>query len=307
MNSVHQIMAFATAARNGSFAKAARELSQTPSTIAKAIGRLESQLGVRLFNRTTRQVSLTPDGQHLFSQCQRILDEVEVLKSVAAGASGTPSGVLRIDAPLSYGRRVVLPVLARLLKRHPGLSIEARLSDNYTDVIREGLDAIVRLGPLADSRLVAKTVGQHHQLVVASPEYLTRQGRPRTPHDLESHACVLFRVPATGRARPWQFRVDGVDTEINPDSRLRLGDGEALIEAASAGLGLVQAPDYMAADAINAGRVVEVLREFRPAPLPVNVVYPTTRMLPSRVRAFIDALSEPGTDWRAILIASRRG
>src|SRR5262245_18645412 len=294
MNNIQQVLAFATAARNGSFAKAARELSQTPSTIAKSIGRLEATLGVRLFNRTTRQVSLTPDGQQLFAQCQRILEEVEILKSTAAGASGAPTGVLRIEVPITYGRRVVVPVLAKLLERHPGLSIEARLSDNFSDVIREGLDAVIRIAALDDSRLVARTIGQQHLVIVGSPDYFARRGRPRTPYELERHQCVLFRVPSSGRARPWQFRVDGVNTEIHPESRLRLGDGDALIEAASAGLGLVQAPDYMAADAISAGRVVEVLREFRAAPLPINVLYPTTRMLPPRVRAFIDALSEPG-------------
>ena len=121
MQNIQQMVAFATAARNGSFAKAARELSQTPSTIAKSIGRLESQLGVKLFHRTTRQVSLTADGQQLFEQCQRILDEVELLRSAAAGARGEPSGLLRIEAPLTYGKRVVLPVLAKLLERHPRL------------------------------------------------------------------------------------------------------------------------------------------------------------------------------------------
>lgn len=294
MNNIHQVLAFATAARNGSFARAARELSQTPSTIAKSIGRLEAQLGVKLFYRTTRQVSLTPDGQELFTQCQRILEEVEILKSTAAGASGTPTGVLRIEAPVTYGRRIVLPVLARLLARHRGLSVDARLSDGYSDVIREGLDAVVRIAALADSRLVARTIGRQHLLVVGSTELLERSDRPLTPHDLDRFPCVVFRNPTTGRARPWQFSVEGVDMEVHPQARLQLGDGDALIEAASAGLGLVQVPDYMAADAINTGRVVEVLRGFRAAPLPISILYPTTRMLPPRVGAFIDAMSEPG-------------
>jgi LysR family transcriptional regulator, regulator for bpeEF and oprC len=294
MNNIHQVVAFATAARNGSFAKAARELSQTPSTVAKSIGRLESQLGVKLFYRTTRQVSLTPDGQRLFEQCQRILDEVELLKSFAAGARGEPTGTLRIDAPLTYGKRVIVPVLAKLLERHPGLRIDARLSDRYADVIREGLDAVVRIGALSDSGMVAKTVGQQYLVVSASPDYLARRGTPRSPQDLDQHQCVVFRQPTTGRDRPWSFRMDGATTEVQPASRLRLGDGEALIEAAIAGMGLVQVPDYMTAEALNAGRLVEVLREYRAPALPINVVYPGTRLVPPRVRAFIDALSEPG-------------
>jgi len=294
MNSVQQMVAFATAARNGSFAMAARELSQTPSTIAKSIGRLEAQLGVKLFHRTTRQVSLTVDGQQLFSQCQRILDEVEMLRSFAAGARGEPSGLLRIEAPLTYGKRVVLPVLAKLLERYPRLRIDARLADPISDVIREGLDAVIRTGPLADSRLVGKQIGQYSLVTCASPAYLKAHGTPRTPADLAKHHCLVFRMPNTGRDRPWTFRVAGEDTEIRPEARLRLGDGEALVEAAGAGLGLVQVPDYMVADAHGAGRVAEVLRDSRAPPIPISVVYPTTRLLPPRVRALIDALSEPG-------------
>ena len=294
MQNIQQVVAFAAAARNSSFAKAARELSQTPSTIAKSIGRLESQLGVKLFHRTTRQVSLTADGQQLFSQCQRILDEVELLRSAAAGARGEPSGLLRIEAPLTYGKRVVLPVLAKLLERHPRLRIDARLSDQVSDVIREGLDAVIRTGALGDSRLVARQIGQQSLVVCASPAYLERHGTPRIPADLGQHQCLLFRMPSSGRDRPWQFRTDGDIVEVQPDSRLRLGDGEALVDAAIAGLGIAQVPDYMVADAHGAGRVVEVLSEFRAPPIPISVVYPTSRMLPPRVRVLIDALSERG-------------
>jgi len=294
MNNVQQVVAFATAARNSSFAKAARELSQTPSTIAKSIARLESQLGVKLFHRTTRQVSLTADGQQLFTQCQRILDEVELLKSFAAGARGDPSGLLRIEAPVTYGKRVVLPVLAKLLERYPRLRIDARLSDQISDVIREGLDAVIRTGPLNDSRLVGRQIGTYSLITCASPAYLARHGTPRAPDDLERHHCLVFRLPTSGRDRPLQFRVNGADTEIHPEARLRLGDGEALVEAASAGLGVVQVPDYMVADAHGAGRVVEVLRAFRAPPIPISVLYPSTRLLPPRVRALIDALCEPG-------------
>jgi LysR family transcriptional regulator for bpeEF and oprC len=294
MKNIQQFMAFASAARNGNFARAGRELSQTPSTIAKSIGRLESQLGVKLFHRTTRQVSLTTDGQQLFEQCSRILDEVEALRTFAAGATGEPSGVLRVEMPITYGKRVVMPVLARLLERYPRLRIDARLSDQYSDVIRDGLDAVVRVGTLSDSRLVARQVSQQSLLLCASPDYLERHGHPRNPYDLERHHCMVFRVPTTGRDRAFQFRVDAANVDLQPEARLRLGDGEALVEAAAAGLGLVQVPEVMLTDALAAGRLVEVLAEYRPPPMPISVVYPSTRMLPSRVRVFIDALSERG-------------
>lgn len=292
MNSLQQMLAFASAARHSSFAKAARELGQSPSTVAKSIARLELQLGVKLFHRTTRHVSLTPDGQGLYAQCERIIEEIEALQSLAAGASGSPSGVLRVDMPVTYGKRVVLPILAQLLDRYPHLTIDARLSDQYSDLIRDGLDAVVRIGPLADSRLVAKPIGAQQLVVCASPAYLERKGVPSTPYALEEHDCVMFRVPTSGRDRPWQFRIDSVNAEMHPRSRLRLGDGEALVEAACSGLGLVQVPDYMAADAIGAGHAVEVLEKYRPVPLPINIVYPASRLVPPRVRVLIDALSE---------------
>ena len=203
MNNIHQVLAFATAARNGSFAKAARELSQTPSTIAKSIGRLESQLGVRLFNRTTRQVSLTPDGQQLFEQCQRILEEVELLKSAAAGASGAPTGVLRIEVPITYGRRVVVPVLARLLERHPGLSIDARLSDDFSDVIREGLDAVVRIataGRLAAGRENHRAAASRRRRESRIPRAAWPSAHAATTSNVTSACCSACRA-AGARAR----------------------------------------------------------------------------------------------------------
>ncbi|MGQ0700732.1 MAG: LysR family transcriptional regulator [Panacagrimonas sp.] len=291
MNNVQQMLAFASAARHASFAKAARDLGLAPSSIAKSIARLESELGVKLFHRTTRQVSLTPDGRELYAQCERVLDEIEALQAVAAGARGAPAGLLRIDMPLTLGKQVVLPVLARLSARYPGLEIDARFSDQHCDPIRDGLDAVIRIGELADSRLVAKTFAQQHLVLCASPDYVRGKGLPTHPDDLEGHDCLLFRIPTTGRYRPWQFRVDGVAVERHPRSRMRLGDGEALVAAAIEGLGLVQVPDYMTADAIRAKHLVELLPEYRPAPLPINIVYPGSRMLPPRVRALIDALA----------------
>lgn len=290
MNTIQQILTFVSVARQASFAGAARELGQSASTTAKSIARLESQLGIRLFHRTTRQVSLTPDGAKLFEHCQHILDEVELIKSVAAGVSGSPSGTLRIDMPLTFGKKVVLPVLDSLQQRYPELSIDARFSDRYTDLIAEGLDAIIRIGPLSDSGLVAQPISRQHLLVCGSPDYLENMHTPATPHNLQYHDCLLFRNPSTGRSRPWQFRSKGKALELMPKSRLRLGDGEALVEAAVRGLGLVQVPDYMVADELRSGKLQEVLSDNRPPPTPISIVYPDKRFLPPRVRMLIDAL-----------------
>lgn len=291
MNNLQQILAFVTAARHAGFAKAARELGQSASTVAKSINRLEAALGVKLFYRTTRQISLTPDGQNMFVHCQRILAEVESLETLAAGVRGEPEGTLRIDMPLTYGKRTVLPVLKELQARYPRLGVDARLSDRYSDLTLDGLDAVVRIGALSDSGLVARTFDRQHLVVCASPDYLARRGRPESPSALEEHVCLLFRSPTSGRDRPWDFTVDDAKVQMLPGSRFRLGDGEALVEAASVGLGLVQVPDYMAAGAIATGRLQEVLETFRPPPLPISIIYPSARLVPPRVRVLIDALT----------------
>lgn len=291
MHNIQQVLAFASAARHASFAKAARELALSPSAVAKSVSRFEAQLGVKLFHRTTRHVSLTPDGQEIVARCQRILDEVETLKSTVGTARAAPSGKLSISAPLTYGKLVVLPMLTDLLAQHPQLTIDARLTDQVEDLVLEGLDAAIRIGPLEDSRLVARPFAQQMLTVCASPAYLKRQKKPRHPADLEHHDCLLFRLPASGRDRPWEFLVDGKPVKLHPASRLRLSDGEALVEAAASGLGLVQAPQYMMAEALREGRLIECLKDYRPEPLPISVVYPGNRMLPPRVRAFIDVLT----------------
>lgn len=290
MISLQPFLAFAETARHGSFARAARDLGLAPSTVAKSVARLEAQLGVRLFHRTTRQVSLTPDGDQLYLRCERVLAEVEDLQAAAAGVRGEPVGTLRIDAPVVYGRRVIVPILARLAQAHPRLSVDLRLSDQYCDPVKDGLDAVVRIGVLNDSSLVGKRVGEQHLVTCASPDHLARHGTPRRPEALRDHVCLAFRLPSTGRDRPLQFLEAGRAVEIDPPAGFRLGDGEAMVEAACAGAGIVQVPHYMAEDAIAAGRLREVLRQFRPAPTPISVVYPGSRLVAPRLRAFLDAL-----------------
>jgi DNA-binding transcriptional LysR family regulator len=292
MASLELIVSFASAARHASFANAARELGLSPSAIAKNVARLESQLGVRLFHRTTRRVTLSPDGEDLYTRCQRILQEVESLDAAAAGARSGPRGTLRIDMPVTYGRQVVLPVLTRLRARYPDLKIDARFSDQVIDIIKEGLDAAVRIGPLADSRLVGRMFDQQVIWTCASPAYLKRHGKPESPDQLSAHTCLLFRLPSSGRDRPWQFRVANREISLTLESGVRLGDGEALVQAAAAGLGLIQVPSYMAEREVKRGELAEILQRDRPAPLPISLIYPSHRHIPLRVRALADALAE---------------
>ncbi|WP_151638873.1 LysR family transcriptional regulator [Noviherbaspirillum aerium] len=291
MSGFTQFIAFASAARHRSFAHAGRELGITASTVAKRIVRLEEQLGVKLFHRTTRQVTLSSDGEALYARCEKILADIHELETLAAGTHGEPRGELRINAPITYGKHVVLPAVSRLLQAHPELSADVRLTDQLCDVVKDGIDAAVRIMPLIDSRLASKRIGWQHLVVCASPEYLARRGEPTHPAQMDGHAFVVFRVPTSGRERPLQFAVDGEVLELHPRYRMLIDDGEGMVESACHGTGLIQVPDYMAADAIRRGRLVEVLQALRPPPLPISIVWPGNRLLPGRVRVLIDALA----------------
>lgn len=292
MHGLQQYVAFAETARHGSFAAAARALGTVPSTLAKAVARLEADLGVRLFHRSTRQVKLTPDGERLHARCQRLLAEVEELRAEAAGTQSEPSGTLRVDLPICYGKQVVMPVLARLVQRHPALTLELRLQDGYADLVREGIDLAVRVGCLEDSTLVARRIDWQRLLLCASPAYLDTHGTPADVAALSAHRALAFRMPSNGRHRPWQFKEGGRPVDMPPPNVLaHLNDGEGLVEAARLGLGLCQVPDYMAAAALARGELVELLPHCKPAALPISAVHPGGRLLPARVRVALQALA----------------
>lgn len=295
MHGLQTLLAFSETAKRGGFAAAARELGTAPSTLAKAVGRLEAQLGLRLFHRTTRQVSLTADGERLFQRCQRVLAELDELQSEAAGARAAPSGTLRIDMPIVFGRKRVLPLLARLVQQHPGLQLDVRLSDAYVDLVKDSIDVAIRVGELQDSSLVARRFASQQLVLVASPAYLKRHGTPQALADLAAHRHVIFRLPGRGRDRPQQFSVRGRGVLLPPTQGERFNDGEAMVQAAVLGLGLAQLPDYMAEDELAARRLVEVLQPHRPPPMPIHAVMPASRLVPARVRVLLEALDGWGS------------
>lgn len=294
MHGLQQLLAFSETAKHGGFAAAARELGTAPSTLAKAVGRLEAGLGLRLFHRTTRQLSLTSDGERLFERCQRVLAELDELRTEAGGARAGPRGTLRIEMPIVFGRRYMLPLLARLVQRHPQLTLDVRLSDARADLVKEGMDLAIRIGELQDSTLVARRFASQQLLLVAAPEYLRRHGTPATLQDLAAHRHILFRLPSSGRDRPQEFTVGRRTVALHPARFARFSDGEAIVQAAALGLGLAQVPDNMADAELAAGRLVELLPQHRPPEMAIHAVMPAQRMVPARVRALLDMLHE----WR---------
>lgn len=293
MQGLQQLSAFAATARHGGFAIAARELGVAPSTLAKAVGRLERTLGVRLFHRTTRQVRLTADGSRLFERCQRVLAELGEMQAEASGARATVSGELRLSAPVCYGKRFVLPRLAWLREQHPQLRFDVRLSDSFVDLLQQGIDLAVRIGTLQDSALVARRIDSQQLLLVASPAYLARRGEPRRIDDLARHDAIVFRMPSTGRDRPWQFRQRGETLELRPERALLVSETEGLADAARLGAGICQLPDNVVDRALHAGELVELLPASRPAPMPIHLVHASARLVPARLRVALDALRDP--------------
>jgi LysR family transcriptional regulator, regulator for bpeEF and oprC len=290
MQGLQQFIAFAETAKHGGFAAAAREQGVAPSTLAKAVARLERSLGVKLFHRTTRLVTLTPDGERLFQRCQRVLSEVEDLQAEASGTRATPAGMLRIELPVYYGRRFVMPLLQGLVQRYPLLRLDVRLTDTKVDLVRDGVDLAVRIGRMEDSSLVAKRVDQQALLLCASPAYLRARGTPRRLEELAGHDAVVFRLPTSGRDRPWQFRQRGAALELAPTPHTRVNETEGLREAVKLGLGICQLPDLLVEDELARGELVELLPSCRPESMPIHLVYPSGRLLPSRVRVAIDTL-----------------
>ena len=246
---------------------------------------------MRLLHRTTREVSLTSDGHDLAERCRRIVDEIDALRGEAEGARGEPTGTLRLSAPITFGKRVLVPLLPTLTARHARLGLDLALTDRFVDLVKEGFDAAVRVGALRDSTLVARTFATQQPVVCASPAYVARYGRPASPDDLAKHRCLAFRQPTSGRPRPWEFGQGRTARVRTPVASATMNDGEAMVAAAICGMGLLQVPDYMAEDALRARSLVEVLKAYRPPSLPISLVYAGTRLVTPGLRVLLEALT----------------
>jgi DNA-binding transcriptional LysR family regulator len=289
------MQAFVTVADLKGFAPAARRLGLSASGVTRTVAALEEQLGARLLQRTTRSVTLTDAGTRYLERARRILADVDEAESSTREERTRPTGRLVVSAPFGFGRLHVSPLMSAYLQRYPDVSAELRLSDRMVNLVEEGIDVAVRIGQLADSTLVARAVGDMRRMVVASPDYLARHGEPRQPADLEAHGIVHFG--ALSATVDWRFIEKGREVRVTCTPRFISNSADAAIWQAEQGLGLTRVLAYQAADALAEGRLMPVLTAFEIPPLPIYLVYPTSRLLSAKVRAFVDLVLEV-CDWR---------
>lgn len=288
MQDLRTLTIFVQVAERRSFVRAAADLGITQSGVSNAINRLEDQLGVRLLARTTRRVSLTEDGTAFFERCRQVLADLEEAELVLKETRLKPIGRLRVDMPVSFGRLKMVPLLGPFQAQYPELKLVLSFTDRYVDLIEEGIDVSVRFGVLQDSSLMARRLSQTQFRVVGAPSYFAKHGRPKTPEDVAAHNCLALTLRDTRLARDWRFTRDGVEATVAPKGSMSFSDGAALCDAARAGYGLAQIHDYFIDDAVKTGQLEPVLEKFRPKIDPIWLVYPQTRHLSPKVRAFID-------------------
>jgi DNA-binding transcriptional LysR family regulator len=285
MDRIDSVAVFAEVAERGSFSGAAKHLNRSAAAVTRAVAELETRLGVRLLNRTTRAVSVTEAGQRFLVGARRVLADLAEIEQGAVGQGQAPRGELRITAPIVFGRRHVLPLVTDFLGQYPEVSVRLALLDRPVDLVEDGLDVAIRIGALADTSAIAVRVGEMRRIAVAAPGYLKRRGRPRSPADLARHDVIAFA--GIDRVERWRF-AGGVEARIKP--RLVVNTAEAAIDAAVAGFGITRVLSYQAADALSDRRLVRLLREQEAGATPVHVVYPEGRHPPPKLRAFLDTI-----------------
>jgi DNA-binding transcriptional LysR family regulator len=284
---------FCKAAETLNFSAAAEQAGTTPSAVSKAVLRLENQLGVKLFERTTRSIRLTDEGRSYHDTCRQALHSIEQAGLQLSHGRRKPQGTLRVSLPASFGILDIVPRIPHYVEAHGHeVKVVVSLTNSIAQFASEGCDIAIRIGRVADSSVVARTLREAHYCVVAAPSYVRRYGTPQRPDDLRRHRAIQLMLPDTGRPLQWHFQEEGRATEVTVPASLVVDHPLAALTAAVAGGGLTRLLDFTVAAELRAGRLVEVLREFRPPSVPVSVVYPGRRHLAAKVRTFIDFLVE---------------
>ncbi|WP_431045793.1 LysR family transcriptional regulator [Roseateles sp. L2-2] len=304
MDRLQSMQIFARVVEMHSFGRAAESLSLPPSRVTRAVKELEAFLGVRLLQRTTRHISLTPDGTTYYDHCRRLLADIEAVEAGFPGSAGRPRGRLRVDMTLSLARLVVLPAIEQFQSKFPDVELTLTVADRTVELVQEGIDCVIRAGTPEDSpTLVARRIGAFDWVTCASPQYLARHGTPSSLEDLQNHHAVGYLSSRTARTLPWHFVIDDEDRFIRVPEGLVVNDTDAYVACALEGLGLIRAGSYMVQPHLLSGRLQRVLTRYPSPAVPLSVLYPKNRHLSPTVRAFVDwvggVVREAEVGWRA--------
>jgi DNA-binding transcriptional LysR family regulator len=286
MDRLEAMTVFAAVAEARGFSAASRRLGMPLATVSRKVSELEESLGVQLLARTTRRVSLTDTGRQYFEACRRILDDVAEADRAASGEYRAPRGELILTTPIVFGRLHIVPVVTEFLKAYAEVDVQMMLVDRVVDLLDEHVDLALRIGELPDSSLIAVRIGSIGRVVCASPAYLAAHGTPTHPRELAEHDAVTFA--GLSSTREWSFQAGGATKRFPVRSRLTVTTAEAALDAAIAGAGLTRVLSYQAAAAVRDGRLVLALRDYEPEPNPISLVYPSGRLVPLKLRAFLD-------------------
>ena len=292
MDKIKAMQAFVGVVETGGFTRAAELLKAPKASVSTLVQELEAHLGVRLLQRTTRRVTVTPDGAAFYERCVRILDDVREAEEVVSSIHAAPSGRLRVDVTTSMASHLLIPALADFHARYPDIQLELGCGDRPVNLVSEGVDCAIRVGDVADPSLIARRIGSMHFLTCAAPTYLARHGEPQHPDDLARHQCINYFLHRTGRHVPWDFARGDERLELQFDSALSVNDSNAYTDACLAGLGIGQMPSFVFQLYQDAGRLLAVLPDWLTEPLPVHVVYPSNRHLSTKVQVFVEWAAE---------------
>jgi LysR family transcriptional regulator for bpeEF and oprC len=299
MDKFQAMEVFVRVVETGSFTRAADSLRLPKATTTTLIQRLEASLGVKLLNRSTRRVSVTPDGDAYYQRCVSILTQVRETEESLAQRHATPSGRLRVEVPTLMSRLVIVPALPAFFERYPAIELELGCSERRADLIEEGIDCALWSGELQDSSLIARGVGQLYFATCAAPSYLAKHGTPAHPDQLAQHHCINHFSPRTGKIFDWVFAKDNLRIQTSLSGHIALDDENSYVAAAEAGLGIAQIPAFVVKEAMERGSLELVLGDWLPEPVPLYVVYPQNRHLSSKIRVFVD--------WIAALFSEHDG
>lgn len=290
MDKLNAMAVFVRVVERGSFSAVARELQTSQPTISKVLRALETELGGKLISRSTRQLSLTDEGQRYYSECRQILAAVDAAEHSFQSGRETVAGNLRIGSSVSFGRMQIATRLPGFLKKYPQVHIDLQLSDQNQDLVSEGLDVSFRIGELNDSGMIARHIGTTHRVTVAAPDYLKQHKTLQTPQDLSEHNCLQFNL--LNSQNLWVYEKDAQRHEVRIKGNAQSNNSEAIREMVLGGLGIALSPVWLFSEDLKAGRVTAILKDYSAQPLPIHAVSPANRRQSARVKAFVDYMSQ---------------